>query len=103
MGTVLAVESLWQKIGLKKTLVDLAKAHRVPAFYERALLAITANRLCNPESKLGVWDRWLETVYLPSCTDLKLRHMYEAMDFLHEHAKEVETTVFFPSRRLVQS
>ena len=95
MGTVLAVESLWQKIGLKKTLVDLAKAHRVPAFYERALLAITANRLCNPESKLGVWDRWLETVYLPSCTDLKLRHMYEAMDFLHEHAKEVETTVFF--------
>jgi hypothetical protein len=44
---------------------------------------MTANRLCSPESKLGVWDRWLDTVYLPSCEGLKLRHMYEAMDLLY--------------------
>jgi hypothetical protein len=56
---------------------------------------MTANRLCAPESKLGVWGRWLETVYLPSCSKLKLRHMYEAMDLFHEHASEIEKTVFF--------
>jgi transposase len=56
---------------------------------------MTANRLCSPESKLGVWDRWLDTVYLPSCQGLKLRHMYEAMDMLYSHAAEVEETVFF--------
>jgi transposase len=95
LGTVLAIEGLWEKVGLKKTLVDIAKTARSPAVYERALFAMTANRLCDPDSKLGVWDRWLETVYLPSCDQLKLRHMYEAMDLLYQHAAEVEKTVFF--------
>ena len=95
LGTVHALEALWEKTGLKKTLVDIANAKGAPVNYERALFAMTANRLCAPESKLGVWDRWLDTVYLPSCDGLKLRHMYEAMDLLYENATEVEKTVFF--------
>jgi hypothetical protein len=85
---------------LRKTFCDIAKANKLPQGYERALLAITANRLCNPESKLGVWDRWLDTVYLPTCGGLKLRHMYQAMDMLYEHAVEVEKTVFFHTANL---
>jgi transposase len=61
---------------------------------------MVANRLCEPESKLGVWDRWLPTVYMPSCKDLKLDHMYEAMDLLHEHAAELEKHVFFETANL---
>jgi transposase len=99
-GTVLAIEALWEKIGLKKVCSDIATANRFPAHYERALLAMTANRLCAPESKLGVWDRWLDTVYLTSCNGLKLRHMYEAMDLLYEHAEEVEKAVFFHTANL---
>lgn len=95
LGLVLAVEALWDRIGLRKTFCDIARSQNLPMEYERALLAITANRLCSPESKLGVWDRWLDTVYLPSCQELKLHHMYEAMDMLHTHAAEVEKTVFF--------
>jgi hypothetical protein len=41
LGTVLAVEALWEKIGLKKTCVDIAKANGVLVSYERALLAMT--------------------------------------------------------------
>jgi hypothetical protein len=100
LGTVLAIEALWEKIGLRKTFCDIAKANNLPADYERALLAMTANRLCSPASKLGVWDRWLDTVYLPSCGGLKLRHMYQAMDMLYEHAVEVEKTVFFHTANL---
>jgi len=95
LGTMLAIEALWEKTGLKKTLLDLTKNNRMPLLCERALFAMVGNRLCAPESKLGVWDRWLETVYLPSCEGLKLRHMYEAMDLLHDHAPEVEKTVFW--------
>ena len=58
---------LWDTIGLKKTFYDIAKANKMPVIYERALFAMCANRLCTPDSKLGVWDRWLDTVYLPSC------------------------------------
>lgn len=95
LGTVLAIEALWEKTGLRKTLCDIARANNLPEIYERALLAMTANRLCAPESKLGVWDRWIDTVYLPSCQTLKLHHMYDAMDMLYDHAAEVEETVFF--------
>ena len=61
---------------------------------------MVANRLCEPESKLGLWDRWLPTVYLPSCWELKLEQMYEAMDLLYEHAEEVEKHVFFQTANL---
>jgi len=40
---------------------------------------MTANRLCEPESKLDLWDRWLSTVYMPSCEGFKLDHMYKAI------------------------
>lgn len=100
LGCVLAIETLWERLGLKKTFSDIVRSKKLRVPYERALLAMTANRLCEPESKLGVWDRWLSKVYLPSCNDLKLKHMYEAMDLLHEHAEEVEKNVFFHTANL---
>jgi hypothetical protein len=30
------------------------------------------NRFCERRSKLGLWDRWLPTIYLPSSWDLGL-------------------------------
>lgn len=99
-GCPLVIETLWERLGLRKTLADIVKTKGVRINYERALLAMTANRLCEPESKLGVWDRWLSTVYLPSCDGLKLDHMYEAMDLLYEHAAEVEKNVFFHTANL---
>ena len=65
-GCVLAIEALWEGLGLKRTFSDIVKRKRLKVPYERALLAMTANRLCEPESKLGVWDRWLSKVYLPT-------------------------------------
>ncbi len=95
LGPVLAVEALWKRIGIEDTIQNLARKKRLNPLYESALLAMCANRLCAPESKLGVWDRWLQTVYLPSCNGLKLRQMYEAMEFFNENAAAIEKDVFF--------
>jgi hypothetical protein len=100
LGCPMVIEALWERLGLKKTLQDVASAVGAQIGYERALLAMVANRLCDPDSKLGVWDRWLSTVYLPSCQGLKLRQIYEAMDLLHAHAEQVEKTVFFQTADL---
>jgi hypothetical protein len=43
---------------------------------------------------LGAGDQWLPTVYLPSCGELTLVQLYEAMVFLYEHAEEVKKLVF---------
>ena len=99
-GLPLVIEALWERLGLKKTLEGITHRQGCRVSYERALLAMVANRLCAPESKLGVWDRWLSKVYLPSCTDLKLDHMYEAMDLLHQHSDQVEENVFFHTANL---
>ncbi len=92
-GTVQVVAELWERFGIGKTIRSSMKKKQVP--YDKALLAMVANRLCTPESKLGVWDRWLETVYLPECSDFKLRQMYEAMDILYEHSEQIEEQVFY--------
>ena len=99
-GLPLVIEALWERLGLKKTLEGITQKRGCRIPYERALLAMVANRLCAPESKLGVWDRWLSKVHLPSCTDLKLDHMYEAMDLLHRHSARVEENVFFHTANL---
>lgn len=93
-GTVLAIEALWERLGIGKTLRDICKQKTRIVPYERALLAMVANRLCEPESKLGVWDRWLSKVYMPTCNRLKLEHMYEAMDLLDENTASIEKSVF---------
>jgi transposase len=94
LGTTLVIEALWERLGIGPMFRHICNTGKYRVPYERALLAMVANRLCEPESKLGVWDRWLEKVYLPSCDSLKLEHMYEAMDLLYEHAEEVEKQIF---------
>jgi len=99
-GRVLLAETLWERIGIGKTLRNIFKRQNKSLQYERALLAMTANRICEPESKLGVWDRWLKKVYMPSCSGLGLDRLYEAMDHLYEHAAEVEQSVFWHTANL---
>jgi len=100
LGPLLVIETLWERLGIGTVLRRICKEHDLRAPHERALLAMVANRLCEPDSKLGMWDRWLPTVYLPSCWDLKLDQMYEAMDVLYDHAAEVEKHVFFETANL---
>ena len=95
LGAVLAITALWEELGIGKHLRELQRRDKCKVKYERALLLMTANRLCEPTSKLGAWERWLQTVHLPTCNGLKLDHMYEAMDLLHRYATEVEEALFF--------
>jgi len=99
-GLPLLAETLWRQLGMDELLNRITEKNHLRAPYERALLAMVANRLCEPDSKLGAWDRWLPTVYLPSCRKLKLEQLYEAMDLLYEHAEEVEKHIFFATANL---
>jgi transposase len=101
LGPLLVIEAFWEHLGISKVLSEVAQESGCQA-YERALLAMTANRLCEPESKLGVWDRWLKDVYLPSCQELKLSQMYEAMDLLYDHSERVEEAIFFQTANLLE-
>lgn len=100
LGWILVIEALWERLGIGGKLREICKRQDVGMAYERSLLVMTANRLCEPESKLGVWDRWLSKVYLKGSEELKLQHMYRAMDLLQEHASEIEEHIFYRTANL---
>ena len=102
LGTVAVIEALWERLGIGDALRGIEQKAGCLVPYERALLAMVANRACQPESKLGVWSRWLSTVYLPSCQKLSLHQMYEAMDLLVKNSSEVEEAIFFRTASLLE-
>ena len=81
LGTVLTIEALWERLGIGPILRKAMEESGAGLVFERALLAMTANRLCEPESKLGIWDRWLSKVYMPSRAGIRLGQMVE----VHHH------------------
>lgn len=99
-GTIEVIKTLWERLGIGEALRSVRSRKENSEQYEQALLAMVANRLCEPESKLGVWDRWLSKVYLPSCDHLKLDKMYEAMDYLYFHREKIEKSVFYHTANL---
>lgn len=100
-GVVLAVESLWRELGVRTALSSAGGGGRGAATAERALLAMVANRLDDPTSKLGVSERWLETVHLPEVAGLGVDAFYEAMDLLQARQADVERHVFFETANLL--
>jgi transposase len=95
-GGVFVLEQLWRELGIDAEIKRLASARRIKLPVERALFAMVANRALCPYSKLYCWEQWLrEEVYLPSCKDLELHHLYRAMDFLEENKAELERAIYF--------
>jgi hypothetical protein len=101
LGVAWVVEALWDRLRLNELLRSIAAECDKKAIYERALLAMVANRLgVEPTSKLGVCERWAEDVHLPSCWGIARDDMYEAMDLLHDHLPRIEEAVFFETANL---
>lgn len=98
-GAFYVIEALWKRLGLERILTALLpkpKGRRQSSPHVAALLGMIANRLHAPSSKLACYEAWLrDEVYFPAGAELKLPQLYFAMDFLYEHAEQVEKETFF--------
>jgi hypothetical protein len=95
-GPVYVAERLWEELGIGEALRARMAARRCRVPHDRLLLALTANRLEAPCSKLACHEHWLqEEVNLPEAADWKLEQLYRALDFLLEEADGIEKEVFF--------
>jgi hypothetical protein len=94
-GALHALDALWRELSLPRILASAVPDG--PAWFERAVFAITANRALAPTSKLGLYERWLERVHLPGTGEdaLRLEQLYRALDLLAEHKEAVERALFF--------
>jgi hypothetical protein len=97
LGVVHVVEQLWARLGIGRAIAARLAADERHAPHEAALLAMTAQRLARPGSKLACHARWLERVWLPAARDLSLDQLYRALDVLAEHGEAIEAEVFWAS------
>jgi transposase len=102
-GPLLVARQLWQELGLDQLVAGLP--HPQSLDLEEAVFRMVANRLCEPQSKLGLVDwsdehgtrhrGWQGEVEWPSAKgDFDYHHYLRAMDFLHPHRQEIEDQVF---------
>jgi len=100
-GDVWALTELWNELGFG-ALRKLFRRTRHAIDVEALIRVMVINRLCDPDSKLGVL-RWLETVTLPGAdiAAVEHQHLLRAMDALVEHKEQVEQVVTGLLRPLV--
>ena len=105
-GDVWALTELWNSLGFGQLRRIFGRTrHQIDI--EALLRIMVLNRLCDPDSKLGVL-RWLETVNLPgvSVEAIEHQHLLRAMDALVAHfrshgTQKLEATVLRENERML--
>ncbi len=92
-GDVWTLTELWNALGFDG-LRTVFRRTRHGIDVEALIRVMVFNRLCNPDSKLGVL-RWLETVALPgtSLESIDHQHLLRAMDALVDHKDAVDAVM----------
>ena len=93
LGHVWALNELWETLGFGE-LRRVFRKTRHSIDVEALIRVMVFNRLCDPESKLGVL-RWLETVAMPGieAESITHQHLLRSMDALMEHQADVDAVV----------
>ena len=101
LGDVWALDQLWHELGFD-ALAGVFRRARYTTAIEHAIRVMVFNRLCDPDSKLGVL-RWLHTVSMPGIDAAKLTHqqLLRSMDALMDHQGVVDDCVAHLMRPLI--
>ena len=101
LGDVWALDQLWRELGFD-ALAGVFRRARYTTAIEHAIRVMVFNRLCDPDSKLGVL-RWLHTVSMPGIDAAKLTHqqLLRSMDALMDHQGVVDDCVAHLMRPLI--
>ncbi|MFQ5722509.1 MAG: IS1634 family transposase [Candidatus Aminicenantales bacterium] len=92
-GAVLVFRKLWEELKMDQILKHHLKSHRYKSDIGEAVFALVLNRILEPYSKKRA-ELWLEEVYEPRFSSLRLQHFYRCLDFLSEHKPKIEEELF---------
>jgi len=100
-GDLWVLNELWNTLGFS-AIRRIFGTTRHAIDIEACVRAMVFNRLCDPESKLGVL-RWLETVAMPDLPreGISHQHLLRSMDALIEHHAAVDTVTATRLRPLI--
>ena len=93
-GPSLIFDRLWQQQGLPDLIGLLASGRKFHFDLERAVFALSLQRLCEPGSDLQ-GSQWLHTMECPGFDKLELQHLYRTNGFLHDIRHDLEEQLYF--------
>ena len=100
-GDLYALHQLWRELGLADALARALRSSRRQFDAPALIQSMVFNRLCAPDSKLGVL-RWLDTVAMPDApAAITHDQLLRAMDALMDRIEPVERAVAAQLRPLL--
>ncbi len=101
MGGTYVLDSIWHRLEIDRTLIELLRERSFGNDVERLLFAMVANRALAPRSKLGM-ERWVgRKSHIEGLESVQVHSLYRAMDFLIEHGEAIQEAVFFSVANLL--
>jgi hypothetical protein len=92
-GPALVFDRLWEQQKLPDLIRSLASGRKFHFDIERAVFALSLQRLCEPGSDLQ-GSQWLQTVECPGFNQLELQHLYRTNGFLHDIRDDLEEQLY---------
>jgi Transposase DDE domain len=87
---------LWQELGLDEFFAGALQDRRGPVEWSKVIELLAVNRLCDPQSELGVHQRWfgstaMDTILGTEEAVAAKDRLYRALDKALEHKEALET------------
>jgi transposase len=101
MGGAWVLRRLWERLGLDRAMKQALRDRAFSSPMEWAIFAMVANRALAPSSKRAVEEWVRQDVVLGNDEQIKVQHLYRAMDFLLEHEEAIQREVFFATADLL--
>jgi hypothetical protein len=94
-GGMHVLQALWRELGLGEEIVRACAERTSASALAEAAFLLVANRALAPDSKLGLYERWMSDLYWPQAEAVALHHLYLALDLLAEQKVHLEKEIFF--------
>jgi transposase len=103
LGPLLVLRRIFEKSGMDDVLKSIDEKHPKLGFDVRSLVfTLVAARFVRPSSKLKVYEHWQNRLYPKMVErDVGLHQFYRTLDVLHAHKDEIEKTLFWHDRDLI--
>lgn len=103
LGPLLVLERLFEKSGIRQILADLSQKHPKLGFnLNKLVFTMAASRFVKPGSKLKVFEHWQKKFYPEMIqTNIELHQYYRALDILAQHKEEIERSLYWHERNLL--
>ncbi|MEW6042274.1 MAG: IS1634 family transposase [Elusimicrobiota bacterium] len=98
-GIILILRRIWEDTGLCELFKTYLKRYKYRSNLVESIFVLVISRLLSCGSEHHSY-KWMSSCYEPGWEDIRLQHLYRALDFIYYHKKDLEKDLFFKASNL---